>query len=362
MSHKTILKPKANFDLLPKNPRPGLLKPESTRVNVEISIETGAPVNSSKTDRWTLVAVREMERYRSIIVDTVEKQTSKWDKMAKADRERDAETLSKSINNALKSLEAAIRDAVQAQIKREAQGDKNLLEARIAVVAKGTFKVIAIGKDVAQIAVSGGADVKAWYSLAKNIYELGKLIADQAKNEATRRQDLLKAIGVYCTTKQTRWNEEKKAKDWKAKAKLTVKKIWTSQKDLANKCETERKKYRNEITVLIHNADKMGGKRDELLQLLNKAGSVSSSSIAKGKQMVDLQRAAHSLNARCLEAQDFVDDMAILLTENGIEVDDSTAMQKLKRLSNLGDVAKAGKELYDAAKDLQAVIEAIKSA
>ena len=359
---KVILKPKSNFDLLPKNPRPGLLKLESSQINVEIEIETKAP-NSAKTDRWTKVAEEEMQRYREIVQDTVDKVTDKWEKgegKPLSEREKDVKELSTSIGGAVKSMEAAIGKVVRQQIEREARGDKNLLEARIAVAVKGTFKVIAIGKDVAEVAVTGGADVSAWLALAKDIVSLAKLVQDQCKGEPRLREDLLKAIGSYCSTKQRRWDEAKKAKDWKAKAKLLAKEIWSSEKSLANKAEDQRKKYRNEVSAMIEKVDKIGDKRDKLQKGLEKSGGIDAKSLAARALKVKLGGSIKTLNARILDCQKFVDDMAFLLTENGVEVDDSTALEKLKDLRNLGSIAEAGNAVYKAATDVLDIVESIK--
>jgi hypothetical protein len=355
---KVILKPKPNYDLLPKNPYPLLLKCESTKVNVEIEIETAKP-NTAKTDRWTKVAEQEMERYRDIVTDTVEKVTKDWDQKPLAERKKDAETLSKSIDKAYQSMEGAIEKAVEVQIKREAQGDKNLLEARIAVAAKGTFKVIAIGADIAELAVSGGANVKAWYALAKDIYALAELIYKQCMDEAKLRNALLEAIGKYSSLKQRRFNEAEKAQDWKSKAKLFAKEFWKSEKSLADKAESSRKEYRNEVTSLIQKNDSVGDKADKLTVLLNKSGDVDAVGIAKGKQMIDLKTSVKDMNNHILSCQSFLDDMSYLLTEAGVEVDDRTFVQKLKALENLSDLKSIGKEMYDAGKNLKTVIEAI---
>ncbi len=354
-----ILKPQANFDLLPKNPRPLLIKPESTKVNVEVEIETEAP-NSAKTDRWTKVAEGVMQDYRDVITDTVTKVSAKWDEGgSKSELEKDAKELNLSINNAYRAMGAAIEKAVKEQIQREAQGDKNLLEARISVAIKGTFKVISIAQDVAEIAVTSGASVKAWISLGKDIVALAKLIQDQCKDEPALRDDLLKSIGSYCSTKQRRWNEAKKAKDWKDKLKLTAKEIWTSEKSLAGKCETQRKKYRNEVTAMIQNVDKIGDKRDKLKKELESSGDVNAKSLASGALKVKLGAKIKDLNAEILKCQDFSDDMAMLLTEAGVDVDDSTEMQKLAKLRNVGNIAKAAKDVYDAAVDVQEIIDKI---
>jgi hypothetical protein len=367
---KLQLKPQPNFDLLPNNPRPLLVKCENTKINVVIDIETKKPC-SAKTDRWEKVAVQEMERYRDIVTETVTKITSGWDKPSAthdpkqlADlvtaRKKSAADLTLAVNNACRSMKGAIEKAVGEQIKREAQGDANLREARIGAAVKGTVTVISIAKDVAEIAVSSGANVKAWLSLAKDIVALAQLINDQCKDEPKLREELLKAIGTYSTTKQRRWNEAKKATDWKAKAKLLAKQIWTSEKSLAEKAEAARKKYRNQVTALIQKVDGLGEKRDALLAALRKAGRPDAKGIAEGAKMVRLGKSASDMNTHILNCQKFVDDMAYLLTENGIEVDDSTFVQKLKELKNLKDVAAAGKEIFGAAKDVYDLIAAIK--
>lgn len=359
---KVLLKPKPNFDLLPKNPRPLFLKLESTKVNVEIEIETKSP-NSAKTDRWTQVAEVEMARYRDIVEDTVAKVTAPWEKAGTpvSQRMKEAQVLTHAVNNAYRSMEGAIEKVVREQIKREAQGDKNLLEARIAVAAKGTFKIVAIGKDVAEIVVTGGANVKAWYGLAKDIVALAKIVADQCKGEPKLRDDLLRSIGDYCSTKQRRFNEASKAKDWSAKAKLWIKTQWTTQKSLAAKCEAQRKKYRNEVTVLIGKVDAIGKKHDTLLADMRKSGRIDTTGIAKGAKMAALGASLNPLNSRILECQTFTDAMAVLLTEMGFTIDDSTAMQKLAKLRGLGSIKDAAQGIYAAATDLQETIAAIKA-
>jgi hypothetical protein len=370
MMPKLQLKPEPNFDLLPENPRPLFIQCQNTKINVVIDVETKKPC-SAKTDRWEKVAVAEMQRYRDIVEETVTKVTAGWEKAGTADdpkklaalvlaRKKSAADLTLAVNNACRSMKGAIEKAVGEQIKREAQGDANLREARVGAAIKGTVTVISIAKDVAELAVTAGANVKAWVSLCKDIVALAKLINDQCKDEPKLREELLKAIGTYSTTKQRRWNEAKKATDWKAKAKLLAKQIWTSEKSLAEKAEAQRKKYRNEVTALIQKVDGLGEKRDALLALLKKSGRVDAKGIAEGSKMTRLQKSAREMNSRILECQKFVDDMAFLLKESGVEVDDATFMQQLKGLKNLSQIKTAAKEIYDAATDLQTLIATIK--
>jgi hypothetical protein len=350
-----VLKPKT-LDLLPKNPQPVFLKLESTEVKVDIAIETKAP-NSAKTDRWTKVAEAEMQRYQDIVVDTTKKITASWDKgKSLSERQKDAAELTKSINNACKTMEAAIEKAVKDQIKREAQGDRNLLEARVVVAAKGSFRVIAIVKDSVEIVGSGGADVLAWRNLAKDIMGLAKLIVDACKDEARLRTDLIQSFRTYSTAKQQRLDEAVKAQDWKARMRLKLKEIWESEKKQAEKVEAQRKKYRNEVSALIQKVDGVGEKREKLLATLKKSGSINAKSISSGNEMVALGRKCKTMNDHILECQRFLDSLAPLLTEAGVQVDDRTVLQKLKQFDGLGSLKDAANALYEAASDIQDVM------
>lgn len=78
---------------------------------------------------------------------------------------------------------------------------------------------------------------------------------------------------------------------------------------------------------------------EELIGLMNKTSALS--------DIYD-QRAA------------FAEDMAMLLTEAGVAVDDRTFVEKMARLKNPREVASAAKEVYEGAKGIYALIKNIK--
>jgi hypothetical protein len=61
-------------------------------------------------------------------------------------------------------------------------------------------------------------------------------------------------------------------------------------------------------------------------------------------------------------AEKFADDMAFLLTEAGVKVDDSTFMERLKNLRALPDLQAFAKDLQSAAKNLQSIVDTISAA
>lgn len=353
----TVLRPLPNFDLLPKNPRPLLIKYEETKVNVEITIETKVEPNSAQTDRWSKVAAGEMKEYQDILHDTVAKVTAKWDKLALGDMKKEAAELTRSVNNALKPMEGALTAAVEQQIKREEQGNKNLFEAKVVTVVKAGHMVITIAANAASVVATGGTNVAGWLKLAKSIVDLAKLVYDACKDEPKLRAEFLEAIGAYNSRKQVLWNQEQKATDFKHKLKFYVNKTWKSVKSMADKAEAARKKYRNEITSITQHVDGIGEKRDQLQKELNASGQLNAKDIGRGKEMIDLGTQVKGMNAHILSCQKFLDDMAYLLTESGVTVDDRTVVQKIKQLDGFKDIAASAKELRSTATELHGLIE-----
>ncbi len=361
-------------DLCKKKPPAFLLELGNTTVEFQIEIETKKP-NTAKLDRYDKVAAAEVKRYADTIESEVERLTKDIQKLssvvrnpdepqakrekAKKEAQTKAAETTKSVQNACKAMQSAVEVAVQTQIKKEAQGDKNLLEARVFVVIKGAFGVIKVGKDVTEIVLTGGADVKAWISLAKDLAGIAKLVYDQTKDEAKLRQELLKSIGEYCSLKQRRFDEKKKADgDWKKKLKVIAKDIYKSEGKMAKKAEVARKKYRNSVTKMRQSVDTLGGKVDKAKSSLSKAPNIIKGAPI-GAKMIEMQTKAKALNDTFLAAQEFADDMAFLLTEAGVTVDDRTEAQKLKSLSNLPDALKAAKELKTAADNIVTIVEAL---
>lgn len=175
-------------DLCPKKPDPHLLDVGQTSVTVTVTLETKKPAPSSKFDRCTKAAEDVLNQYQKTISDEVVKLEAKI-RDAKAKRNfsamaQMATDTTTSVQGACRALQAAVDNAVRKRLKDEAQGDQNLLEARIIAGVKVTFKAITIAKDATEVALTGGTDVHALYSLVKDIVGLGTIIYDLCKGEA----------------------------------------------------------------------------------------------------------------------------------------------------------------------------------
>ena len=357
------LKKTFKADLCPKKPDPKLLVLGDTTVTVNVTLTAKQDVPSSKFDRCVSAAEAKIAEYQKIIqgeVNTLEgKIKAAQQKGDVKAMEAMADSTSQSVLKAGRSLQGAVETAVEATLKKEAQGDQNLLEARIAVGVNLTFKGISIASNVARIGVSHGADILAWKGLIMDIVDVVGIIQDLCKGENTLRQELLLAIGKYCTDKQRRVIEEQKAAaSKKAKFTLVTKDVYRWFKPEADKAEAARKKYRNKVTDIRHDVDNFFGKVDKLAAAVKKAPTLKQG-VAIGAKLMVMKRAGKGMVDALAKAQTFADDMAMLLTEAGVKVDDNTFVQRIKSLAALPDLLSFANELRGAAENVQSLVGSI---
>jgi len=122
----------------------------------------------------------ELERYEQIITEELKKFDAKiakavepGTKAALKEAEEIAKTTTVMVKNALDSAKGAAAIAVEKTLKKEAQGDKLLTQARVKTGVKIATGVIKIGASVAKLVATAGADVTSYVSIAKTIYDLG---------------------------------------------------------------------------------------------------------------------------------------------------------------------------------------------
>ncbi len=355
---KTIVR-----DLCPRKPDPHLLDVGQTTVTVTVTLETKEPAPSSKFDRCVKAAEEVLGQYQKTISEEVVKLESKI-RDAKAKRNfsamaQMAADTTTSVQGACRAIQAAVEQAVRARLKMEAQGDQNLLEARIIAGVKVTFKVITVAKDATAVALTGGTDVHALYSLVKDIVGLSKIIYDLCKDEAALRSELLKAIGAMTTDRQRQMIDHQMADRSKfLKAKAMAKDLYRWYKPKADAAEAARKKYRNEVTKMRQNVDSLFSKIDRMQGSLRQAQTLKEG-VKIGSKLMEMKRSGNAVKEKFEKAEQFSDDMAFLMREAGVEVDDRTIVEKISSLSNIGDIVKAGTEIKDAAENIKELVENI---
>ncbi len=350
-------------DLCPRKPDRKLLDVGQTLVTVTVTLETKKPAPSSKFDRCVKAADEILNQYQKVISDEIGKLEGKIrDARAKRNFREMAQLAADtttSVQGACRAIQSAVDKAVRDRLKREAQGDQNLLEARIIAVVKVTFKVITIAKDASEVAVSGGADVTAWLSLAKSIYVIASMIHELTKGEEKLRKALLDAIGSMTTDKQRQLIEHQFADRSKLnKLKSMAKDVYRWYKPKADEAEGARKKYRDEVAKMRQHVDSLFSKIDKMQNDLRKARDLKEG-VAIGAKLMEMKRKGNVVKERFNKAEEFSDDMAFLMSEAGVEVDDRTILQKLKSLDNLGDIKAAASDIKAAAEDIKSIVENI---
>jgi hypothetical protein len=78
-----------------------------------------------------------------------------------------------------------------------------------------------------------------------------------------------------------------------------------------------------------------------------------------GAKLMQMKREGNKVKEKFYKAEEFSKDMAFLMTEAGVKVDDRTIAQKLQALDGLGDVVKSASEIKSAAEDVKKLIENI---
>ncbi|WP_394828967.1 hypothetical protein [Pendulispora albinea] len=348
-------------DLCPKKPDAKILDIGDTKVVVDVTLESKSSIPSSKFDRCIATASQEIDRYTQVISEEVRKLEAKArELLAKGDtagaKKMAAET-STSVQGAVKSMQGQIDKAVLARLRKEAQGDRNLLEARVAIVVRTTFKLVSIANQAFTVAATGGAAIQGWYGLAKDIYELVQSLYEATKGEKALRGKLLEAMGKYFTDKQRQVIQREQAdKSFRKKLAFFAKEIHRKLKPKADAAEEARKKYRNEVTRMRQSVDRLFKKVDGLEAKLKQAGSLREG-VRIGAKLMTMKRGGRTVRDVYTQSEKFADDMAMLLTEAGMEIDDSTFTQRLAKLKNPGEVLSAINELRDGAKGILELVE-----
>jgi hypothetical protein len=223
------------------------------------------------------------------------------------------------------------------------------------------FKVINVGKDITMIAVSMGANAAAWLKMAKGIYDIASMINDGTKDEKARRQDLLTAIGKYSSTKTLRVHERAKAETNKAKLQLIYKEVFKSVKSEGDKAEAKRKHYKAKVTGLRQELEKLSERTSQMETAMKSAPNLKEG-VKIGAVVMQMKGAVKTNYAGLQKAEKFADDMAMLLTLAGVEVDDRTFAERMQSLKALPDLVSFGSNLKSAAKNIYEMVGTISKA
>lgn len=394
-------------DLVRDKPATTYITIPKCRVDVDIEVTTkgvfsASDVPESAFKRLEKAAREELERYEEIIAGEAERIDKKIAAlMAKpdADSQKEASALiqgmNASIRKALDSAEGAAQKAVAARLAKEAQGDKNLKEARVRTGLKWTMGAVSLTTNIAKLVVTSGADVSSYVSIAKTLYDLGSDLAQHLKNDEALRKDLVKAVQAYIKFRESsivqaasRQNftdlsgidlkkpkeavtkiynkilaagkEITKGKDAKALAAsfvdLAVKGIKSSMSD----AQTARKHYREHTTKTRHKIDAISAKAGELQKAMRSAKMLSDG-VKIGAECMKVKADATAMAKTLEDREAFLDDIQALMSGNGLEIDDRTTLQKLAALDK-STIFAEGKGLVSNIKSVAGMVKEVAKA
>lgn len=369
------------------------------RVDVQIDVTTKGLLSASEVPSAAMKRLEDaargaLDHYEDTITTEAAKLDVKIDKLIQtggakgvAEAEKLIQGVNQSIKNALASAEGAAQQAIDLRLKKEAQGDSNLKEARARTALKWTVGAISLATSVARLVATMGADVTAYISIAKTLVTLGADVVQQVKNEEKLRKDLVSGVQAFITLRGTTLmqaakrqmvdtsgielshpvdaiktiaakavaagKEMTKGRDAKTIAKEVADFVIKGIKAKQGDAEVARQHYREHTTKTRHKTDSLSTDADKLFKAM-KGASTLKEGVKIGAQCMSLKRAVTALAAKLHEREKFLDEMQALMAGNGLVIDDQTTLQKLKALDmmTIAGEAKMVYELASGIKDL----------
>jgi len=380
------------------------------RFSVEVVIEvtttgrftTPKPAPSAVFDRLETAAREKLEEYETTITEEVVRLEGKIGKLmahpgaeALEEAEEMAKTATATVKKALASAESAAQKAIEDRLKREAQGDQLLTEARVKTAVNVGSGVISIGANVAKLVGTAGADVTAYLSLAKTLVSLGMELNQQLKGEEKLRKDLQDGINAFLEMRTSTimqalkrqqltdtsgiprnpkdaiqfiangvmaaGAEVTKGRDAKGVAKEVLDFVVKGIKGKCNDTESARVAYRNHTVKIRQKVDSVSAKADELTSKMKAAKNLRDG-VKIGAECMKVKGTVRSMATKLQTTESFLDEMQEIMKGGGLDCDDSTVIQKLQRLSASTIVTEGGtlissiKDVHDLVKNVAAAV------
>jgi hypothetical protein len=359
------------------------------------TLTTPKPAPSAVFDRLEGVARAKLEEYETTITEELVKIEAKIRRLMEqpgADALKEAQqmvqTTTAVVKKALDSAEPAAEKAIEDRLKKEAQGDKLLTEARVKTAVKVGGGVISLAANVAKLVATSGADVTAYLSIAKTLVSLGMELNQQLKGEeklckdlkagveafldgrtsvimqAMQRQQLTdtgsipknpkKAIEFITKGVMAAGAEVTKGRDAGSVAKEVLDFVLKGIKGKLNDAESARVAYRNHTAKMRQKVDAVSSKADELATAMKAAKNLRDG-VKIGAECMKLKATVRRLADGLQTAENFLEEMQQIMEGGGLDCDDSTVIQKLQKLS-VSTILTEGGSLISNIKDVYGLV------
>jgi hypothetical protein len=390
-------------DLVRNKPKTQFIEIPAYRVDVQIDVTTtgilsAADVPSAAMKRLEDAARVALQRYEDVIAAEAGRLDAKIvGLMATPSEKAQSEALAliqgvnQSIRNALASAQGAADKVVDERLKKEAQGDKNLKEARVRTAVKVGGAVISISTAVAKLVATMGADVSSYLAIGKTLVTMGLEINQQIKNEEKLRKDLVDGVQAYISLRGTTLKqaatrqgvdmsgvdishpldaikkialkvkaggaEVLKGRDAQGVATEVMDFVVKGIKSKMSDAEKARILYRNHTAKTRERTDALSLKADDLMKA-TKASKTLKDGVKLGAQCMALKREVSGLATKLTERERFLDEMQRLMQGNGLTIDDRTTIDKLKELDKT-TLASSAQEIASNIKSIYELVSAL---
>jgi len=374
-------------------------------INIEVTttsnVTTPKAAPSSVLDRLEKAARAKLKEYETIINEElikIEKKirtlmaTPTADNLDQAKKMTEATTA--TVKKALASAEGAAEKAVEDRLEDEAKKDELLTEARVKTGVKVFSGVISVGANVAKLVATLGADVTSYLSIAKSLFTLGLELKQQLKGEEKLRKDLKDGVNAFLKTRESvivqalkRQNltntsgipknpkkaiefitngvmaagqEVTKGRNAKQVAGEVMDYVVKELKAKVNDPESARVAYRNHTTKMRHNVDDVSRKADGLEKEMKAAKNLKDG-VRIGADCMKLKGTVRGLATGLDTAEKYLQEMQSVLEAGGLECDDSTIIDKLKRL-DVETIVSEGGEVVSLIEEIHSFVENVAEA
>jgi hypothetical protein len=388
-------------DLVRYKPTTKYLVIDPTRVDIQIDVTTtgilsASEVPSAAMDRLEKAARDALDIYEKTIGSEVERLEKKiqtlvdsGDPKQIAEADKLTQGVNASVKNALASAEGAAMKAVEDRLKKEIQGDKNLKEAQFKLGFKITVGIVRVAGNIGTLVATMGADIHAYYVIAKSCYEVGKEIYEYNKGEEKLRKELDEAIKTFINLRGTTIMQAA-SRQMVDTSGLTITKPIEAIKEIMGRVQTAGKEilkdrspkdvlgevmdfvvkgikaqladiekartaYRNHTVKTRKKVDDLSTDADKLMKAM-KAATNLKDGVKIGAKAMQVKMKVTAMAKKLDEREKYLSEMQDLMKGNGLTIDDRTALQKIKELDVMTMLTE-GKDLFDALSEVKDMIE-----
>lgn len=337
---------------------------------------------SQAVKRMDKIATKVLDNYEKVCHDTIVKMDNKITGIvgkAKASKdpatevpkaEAEAQKITERTTAMVKKAAASVQGAIEEQVKKELAKEKNFAELLTEYKAKVVYNIgkqtISVTINVVRLVGTGGADVSAWKGLVTSAISIGKIVKDASKGETSVRKDMDKAIADH--TKNL-WKEDAYKKKDKKTLKDRAKHYWQKHKKTAEKAAAKLKRYDVYIGGLYKDINKAGNEVDASWKKLDKQiaamkGGFNNPKAKKavasmGPAILEMKKNVNAMGDLLEDKMAYADDMAMLLTEQGVAVDRDSFQKKWRDGRATKDLLAISKEIFSSAKSIKTLAEEI---